>query len=144
MRDKGKESERANGVAETVDEGYLEFVSHGEVSYGGSKGVPVVILRDTGSIQTLMVGDPKYLPLESNTGKSVSVRDVNGGTRSVSLYKVTLLSDVGSGEVVVGVVRSLPMKGISFLLGNDVAGGRVKVSPIVSKSPMGEENQSRD
>ena len=60
------------------------------------------------------------------------------------LYKVSLLSDVVSGEVVVGVVPSLPMKGISFLLGNDVAGGRVKVSPIVSKSPMCEENQSRD
>ena len=46
-----------------------------------------------------------------------------------------------SEEVVVGVV---PMKGISFLLGNDVARGRVKVSPIVPKSPMCEENQSRD
>ena len=144
VRDKGKESERANCVAETVDEGYREFVSHGEVSYGGSKGVPVVILRDTGSIQTLMVGDSKSLPLESNTGKSVSVRDVNGGTRYVPLYKVNLLSDVVSGEVVVGVVPRLPMKGISFLLGNDVAGGRVKVSPIVSKSPMCEENQNRD
>ena len=101
------------------------------MSCGGSKGVPVVILRDTGSIQTLMVGDPKSLPSESNTGKSVSIRDVNGGTRSVPLYNVNLLSDVVSGEVVVGVVPSLPMKGISFLLGNDVAGGRVKVSPIV-------------
>ena len=48
---------------------------------------------------------------ESNTGKSVSVRDVNGGARSVPLYKVSLLSDVVSGEVVVGVVSSLPMKG---------------------------------
>ena len=103
--------------------------------------MPVVIVRDTGSIQTLMVGDPKSLPSESNTWKSVSDRDVNGGTRSVPLYKVNLLADVVSGEVVVGVVPSLPMKGISFLLGNGVAGGRVKVSPIVSKS---EENQTRD
>ena len=48
----------------------------------------VVILRDTGSIQTLMIGDPKSLPAESNTRKSVSVRGVNGGVRSVPLYKV--------------------------------------------------------
>ena len=58
-----------HGVAETVDKGYREYVYHGKVSCGGSKGVPVVILRDTGSIQTLMVGDPKSLPSESNTGR---------------------------------------------------------------------------
>ena len=62
MRDKGKESERANGAAGTVDERYQEFVSHGTVSFGGSEGVSVVILRDTGSIQTLMIGDRKSLP----------------------------------------------------------------------------------
>ena len=82
------------------------------VGFGCSKEVSVVILRDTGSIQTLMIGDPKSPPSESYTRKSVSIRDVNGGARSVPLYKVNLRS----GEVVVGVVSSLPMKGISFLL----------------------------
>ena len=61
------------------------------------------------------------------------------------LFKVNLRSEVVSGEVVVGVVSSLPMKGISFLLGNDVAGGRVKASPISPKSQVCEENsQVRD
>ena len=115
------------------------------MSFGGSKEESVVILRDTGSIQTLMVGDPKSLPAESNTRTSVSLRSVNGGVRSVPLFKVNLHSEVVSGEVVVGVVSSLPMKGISFLLGNDVAGGRVKASPIIPKSPVCEENsQVRD
>ena len=104
----------------------------------------VVILRDTGSIQTLMIGDPKSLPSESNTGKSVSICDVNGGARSVPLYKVNLRSDVVSGEVIVGVVSSLPMKGISFLLGNDVAGGRVIASSTIPGSAMCEENQGHD
>ena len=49
-----------------------------------------------------------------------------------------------SGEVVVGVVSSLPMKGTSFLLGNDVSGGRVKASSTIPKSPMCEENQGHD
>ena len=144
VRDKEKERERANGAAGKVDEGYQEFVSHGTVSFGCSKEVSVVILRDTGSIQTLMIGDPKSLPSESYTRKSVSIRDVNGGARYVPLYKVNFRSDVVSGEVVVGVVSSIPMKGISFLLGNDVAGGRVKASSTIPKSPMCEENQGHD
>ena len=36
----------------------------------------------------------------------------------------------------VGVVPSLPMKGVGFLLGNDVAGGKVSASPIVSGEPV--------
>ena len=98
MRDKGKESERANNAAGKVDVGYQEFVSHGTVSLGCSKGVSVVILRDNGSLQSLMIGDPKSLPSQSNTRKSVSIRDVNGGARSVPLYKVNLRSDVVSGR----------------------------------------------
>ena len=34
------------------------------------------------------------------------------------------------GTVTVGIVAELPMRGISLLLGNDLAGGKVLPSPI--------------
>ena len=46
--------------------------------------------------------------------------------------------------MVVGVVSSLPMKGVFFLLGNNVAGGRVKASSTIPKIPMCEENPGHD
>ena len=35
-----------------------------------------------------------------------------------------------------GIVPFLPMDGVSFLLGNDLAGGRVSVLPVVSEVPV--------
>ena len=37
-----------------------------------------------------------------------------------------------SGLVTVAVVDRLPTRGISFLLGNDLGGGKVLPSPVVS------------
>ena len=123
-------------LEEKVDEKYLEFVSDGEVSFGNSKSVNMVILRDTGSTQTLMIYDEMCLPPESSTGRKVLLHDVNRGVAPVPLYKVKLNCDLIVGEVIVGIVPGLPMTGITFLLGNDVAGGRVVASPIVSKEPV--------
>lgn len=41
-----------------------------------------------------------------------------------------------SGKVVVGIRPSLPVEGISFILGNDLAGGKVPVHPQVTPVPM--------
>ena len=46
-------------------------------------------------------------------------------------------SDLITGRVVVGVRPSLPVEGVSFILGNDLAGGRVLVSPEVTPVPFG-------
>ena len=44
-------------------------------------------------------------------------------------------SDVVSGLVTVGIRSSLPFEGVHLLLGNDLAGDKVVVSPVVNDKP---------
>lgn len=53
----------------------------------------------------------------------------------VPLYNVELESDLISGSVVIGVRPSPPVKGVSFILENDLTGGKVVPNPVVSKEP---------
>jgi hypothetical protein len=56
------------------------------------------------------------------------------------LYNVELKSDLISGSVVIGVRPSLPVKGVLFLLGNNLSGrGKVMPYPVVFKEPKVEE-----
>ena len=48
-----------------------------------------------------------------------------------------------SGNVTVGVRPSLPVEGISLLLGNDIAGDKVAVQPLLLDQPKVEENTER-
>ena len=57
------------------------------------------------------------------------------GFTSVPLHKVFLKSDLVSGYVTVGIRPDLPVKGVSLLLGNDLAGDKVMVNPCVSNFP---------
>ena len=120
-----------------IDERYKDFVSCGKVQFSDDdKEVPVVILRDTGATQTLLVANEASLDKRNFTGRSILIQDVNGGYKPVPLYNVELSSQLVSGSVIVGVVAELPMQGISLLLGNDLAGGKVLPSPIVSACPV--------
>ena len=40
-----------------------------------------------------------------------------------------------TGLVVIGITPSLPFKGIHLLLGNDLAGDKVVVNPLVTDTP---------
>ncbi|XP_071490828.1 uncharacterized protein [Diadema antillarum] len=126
----------------SVDEKYKDFISKGTVTIAEFR-VSVVILRDTGATQSLMVGDVKSMPMDCNTGRKVLIHDVNGGTQAVPLFRVKLDSGLISGEVIVGIVPFLPMDGVSFLLGNDLAGGRVSVLPVVSEVPVYEQETEK-
>ena len=75
----------------------------------------------------------------SATGYSVLVQGVEMGCMEVPLNNVELQSDLISGSVVVGVRPSLPVKGVSFILGNDLTGGKVVPNPVVCKEPRVEE-----
>ena len=41
---------------------------------------------------------------------------------NIRLHKVNLVSDLVAGSVVVGIRPTIPIKGVSLLLGNDLAG----------------------
>ena len=44
-------------------------------------------------------------------------------------------SDLVTGLVVIGITPSLPFKGVHLLLGNDLAGDKVVVNPLVTDTP---------
>ena len=61
---------------------------------------------------------------------------------SVPFHNVKLKTDLVSGTVVVR--PELTVKGVSMLLGNDLAGGKVLSEPIVSNSPCTEVVPKKD
>ena len=54
---------------------------------------------------------------------------------TVPLHTVYLHSDLITGPVVVGIRPTLPVKGVSFVLGNDLGGGKVKPDLWVMEHP---------
>ena len=57
------------------------------------------------------------------------------GVVKVPLHRVYLKSALVTGFVQVGVRPSLPVKGITFILGNDLAGGKVTPMLEVADTP---------
>ena len=55
---------------------------------------------------------------------------------NVPLHKVNLVSDLVTGSVAVGTRPTLSIKGVSLLLGNDLAGGKVVADPKVTSKPI--------
>ncbi|XP_065893824.1 uncharacterized protein [Dysidea avara] len=116
---------------------YEPFVPRGTISLIGSVGEnPVTILRDTGASQSLVLADTLPFSNESATGTSVLLQGVELGTMKVPLHKVFLRCNLLSGPVIIGVRPSLPVRGITVLLGNDLAGGSVVENAQVSEVPQ--------
>ncbi|KAK3106890.1 hypothetical protein FSP39_002127 [Pinctada imbricata] len=115
-----------------VEDHYKPFLSQGFVSLSdSSKALPVQILRDTGAAQTLLLEGSLPLSEHTFTGRSVLLQGVELGVIDVPLHKIYLKSDLITGPVIVGVRPTLPVQGVSLLLGNDLAGGKVVADPIV-------------
>ena len=114
---------------EKIPDVYGPFVSHGTISLVGSvEERPVTILRDTGASQSLVLESVLPYSDKSATGLNVLLQGVELGTISVPLHKVFLRYSLKTGPVVIGVRSSLPVRGITILFGNDLAGGRDRKS----------------
>ena len=88
------------------------FISGGHVSLtAGADPVPIRILQDTGAAQSLLA---KKYPPPPSLGAHVLTQGVEH-----------LKSDLVSGVVVVGVRLTLPIPGVSLILENDLAKGKV-------------------
>ncbi|KAK3102135.1 hypothetical protein FSP39_009074 [Pinctada imbricata] len=115
-----------------VEDHYKPFLSQGFVSLSdSSEALPVQILRDTGAAQTLLLEGSLPLSEHTFTGRSVLLQGVEQGVIDVPLHKIYLKSDLITGPVIVGVRPTLLVQGVSLLLGNDLAGGKVVADPIV-------------
>ncbi|KAJ8033376.1 Protein split ends [Holothuria leucospilota] len=126
-----------------IKEEYLPFVSEGFISPDGNSAHPPVkikILRDTGATQSLLLDGVLPLSDSTSTGANVLIQGVECGFISVPLHKINLKSDLVSGSVIVGVRPTLPVKGVSLLLGNDLAGGKVVANAILTDKPCDYNN----
>lgn len=65
------------------------------------------------------------LSKETSTGSAVLVRGLEMSVMEVPLHRINLQSELVTGDVVVGVRPSLPVPDVTFILGNDLAGGSV-------------------
>jgi hypothetical protein len=123
--------------SDSILEAYEPFMSEGSISLIGdsAKPIPIKILRDTGASQSLLLSGTLPLSEESSSSESVLVQGVECGFVNVPLHCVNLASDLVSGPVTVGAVTSLPIEGVHLLLGNDLAGDKVVVNPLVTDKP---------
>ena len=119
----------------------MPFISEGLVSSLHDKvnNSKIKILRDTVAAQSLLSADVLPFSEKSYSGESVLLQGVECGIVNVPLHHVFLTSDLVSGAVTAGVRSSLPIDGVHFLLGNDLAGGKVIPSPVVTDKPKIEE-----
>ena len=113
------------------------FMLNGFVSLSGDNcpPTPIKILRDTGASQSLILADKLPFSEKTSYGTSVLIQGVECGTVNIPLHHVNLSSDLVTGLVVIGIKPSLPFKGVHLLLGNDLAGDKVVVNPLVTDKP---------
>ena len=105
---------------------YTPFISCGSVSLVGSQvESPITNLLDTGATQSLILEGVLPFSSQSDTALTVLLQGAELGTFHVPLHKVSLKCGLVTGAVVVGVRPSLPVQGVSLILGNDLAGGQV-------------------
>ena len=126
-------------------EDYKPFISEGVVSLVGDENSSqkVKILRDTGATQSLMLDSVLPLTENSFTGANVLISGVEMGVLEVPLHEVNIKSSLINGNIVIGMRPSLPVEGISLILGNDLAGERVMVVPRVIEKPRDDEKMER-
>ncbi len=116
---------------ERVDESYRPFVSKGLISLSGKREdqEEVRMLRDTGAMQSFILAGKVQLSDITFCGSSVIVQGIEMGCVKFPLHRMHLQSELCTGFVRVAVCPSLPVKGVDFILGNDLAGG--KVMPVI-------------
>ena len=130
----------ATSNSDRIMEMFEPFIQNGFVSLSDdfSEAKPICILRDTGSAQSILL--QSTLPLSDSTysGDNVLLKGVDtslGSYPSAPLHQVYISSSHVNGPVTVGITSSLPIDGIDFLLGNDLAGGKVVANPLVTSMP---------
>ncbi|XP_071063128.1 uncharacterized protein [Pseudochaenichthys georgianus] len=116
---------------------FKPFISKGFVSLTGDPKdqLPVQVLRDTGGSQSIIREGILPLTSRSSCGSSAVVQGVGMTLVAAPLHNVYIHSSLVKGFFKVAVLPALPIKGVDFILSNDLAGGKVKPVPEVIDSP---------
>ena len=109
-----------------------------------AQSTPITILRDTGASQSLILADTLPFSEKTSSGTSILIQGVECGFVNVPLHNIYLSSDLVNGPVAVGIRQTLPFKGVHLLLGNDLAGDKVVVNPLVTVTDTPCMDQSPD
>lgn len=118
----GARQVRGGGVAPS----FRPCVSNGWVSLPGEPHDRqlVRILSNTASSQSLI--STEALLFSDSPSSFITLRGMEGGPPlQRPVHEVHLASDVVNGVFPVAVISDMPVDGVDFLLGNDIAGGRV-------------------
>lgn len=110
-----------------LDSSYEPFLTEGFISISGESTdqVRIKILRDTGTTQSFVLAGALSFNEQTSCGSNVLVQGIEMGLVKVPLHQVHLQSELCTGFVKVGVRECLPVSGVDFILGNDLAGGKV-------------------
>lgn len=98
--------------------------------------VLVTILRDSGASQSVLLEGVLPLSDESSVHSSAFIRGIGMSFMGVPLHGIQLESDLVKGRMVVGVASELPVNSVPFILGNDLAGGKILLNPEVIAVPV--------
>ena len=132
-----KTSKESVSESNSIMDIYEPFLSDGFASLNSdyAQSTPIKILRDTRASQSLILADTLPFSEKTSCGTSVLIQGVECGFVNVPLHNIYLSSDLVKGPVAVGIRPSLPFKGIHLLLGNDLAGDKVVVNPLLTSTP---------
>ena len=134
-----------NELSKEDKEGYKWFLSKGSITHNG-KTKEIVILRDTGATQTLLLRSALPDGYEQVPNEHAVVKGLDCKLNTCPLVQVDLSSSLYKGSAKLAVVYSLPVSGVDLLLANDLAEGKIDPYPILLSQPsedsQGELNNS--
>lgn len=102
---------------------FQPFVLTGTVSVSGFEGKNINILRDTGSVQSIILVNVLSLSDATFCQLHVLAQGIGMGLIKIPLYHIFLNLD--TGLVRVGVCDDLPITAVSMILGNVLAGENI-------------------
>ena len=122
-------------------EKYKPFISEGVVSLVGDE------LTESENFERYWSNSVPHvrhvLPLTENNSANVLISGEEMGVLEVPLHEENIKSSLINGNIVIGMRPSLPVEGISLILGNDLTGEKVTVDPRVVEKPRDDEKTER-
>ena len=112
-------------------DGWVSASENGEI-------VHVRMLRDTGSSKSMVIRNRIPFIEETLTGNSVILHGLGREPLVAPLARIYLRLGYASKYVEVAVIEELPVGGVCFLVGNDIAGSQIVPDPVVKFKPLAE------
>ena len=125
-------------VKNIPDECFKPFIFTGLVSLTGKSEdqCSVMVLRDTGGSQSFILASVLPVSDTSACDTSTIVRGIGMGFVPAPLHYIHVTSDLVTGLFPVAVRPCFPVEGVDFIMGNDIAGGKLYPTPEVVSVPI--------